>query len=111
MVLSPEDIVAADEAVRERQVPLLSRSRILNLNGTWHFRLDPDDVGENDGWFRPGTVRDRTIPVPAPWQFVFEELRDYDGEAWYERTFTIPEQYRGRRIVVVFGAVDYSAKV
>ncbi len=92
-------------------IPLLKRHVILNLGGDWHLKMDPEDVGEAEGWFKPGAVRGRRIPVPAPWQFVFEDLRHYIGSVWYERSFTIPEKYKDRRIAVVFVSVDYQAKV
>jgi beta-galactosidase/beta-glucuronidase len=92
-------------------IPLLKRHVILDLGGDWHFKVDAEDVGEAEGWFIPGTVRDRQIPVPAPWQFVYDDLRHYVGAAWYERSFSVSEAHRDRRIAVVFIAVDYAAKV
>src|SRR4026207_1203809 len=61
----------------------MSRSR-LNLDGTWHFFLDPKQR------LRPDTLTDETpraIRVPGPWQAQFDDLRDYSGLAWYRRTF------------------------
>ena len=92
-------------------IPLLKRHVILDLGGDWHFKVDAEDVGEAEGWFIPGAVRDRQIPVPAPWQFVYDDLRHYVGAAWYERNFSVSEAHRDRRVAVVFIAVDYAAKV
>ena len=61
----------------------MSRSR-LNLDGTWHFFLDPKQR------LRQDTLADETpraIQVPGPWQAQFDDLRDYSGLAWYRRIF------------------------
>ena len=61
----------------------MSRSR-LNLDGTWHFFLDPKQR------LSPEALADQTpraIQVPGPWQAQFDDLRDYSGLAWYRRTF------------------------
>nr|MDQ2996981.1 hypothetical protein [Chloroflexota bacterium] len=61
----------------------MSRSR-LNLDGTWHFFLDPKQR------LSQHTLADETpraIQVPGPWQAQFDDLRDYSGLAWYRRTF------------------------
>ena len=41
----------------------------VNLNGTWEFVFDPDDVGKQEGWYLPefkGYVDQ--ICVPYPWE-------------------------------------------
>ena len=41
----------------------------LNLNGTWEFAFDPDDVGEKEEWFLPnGADFPLQIQVPYPWE-------------------------------------------
>jgi len=54
--------------VRVNPVLRHDRERALSLDGTWLFRLDPDERGRAQGWFkRPGALRDR-IEVPGCWQ-------------------------------------------
>lgn len=56
------------------------------LNGTWEFRLDPDDVGRAQGWHEPEAPGDwATIEVPAMWQVAGHP--DYNGWAWYRLRF------------------------
>ena len=51
------------------------------------------------------------IEVPGSWQARIPELRDYVGRASYTRDISIPESWKGRRIFLCFGAVDYYADV
>jgi len=99
----------------------MSRSR-LNLDGTWHFFLDPKQR------LRQDTLADeppRAIQVPGPWQAQLEDLRDYSGLAWYRRTFDVlgdrdqvleslstnTQHPTPNTYVLHFGAVDYHATV
>lgn len=90
---------------------LLGRDRILDLNGKWHFRTDPEGRGEEKDWHRGGEVRDRELLVPSPWQLQADDLLDYCGSAWYERDFQIPDEFADQRSVIVFEAVDYLSRV
>jgi hypothetical protein len=92
-------------------VTTLERPTQVSLNGDWFFRTDPKNVGEAEGWFRPGGVRDRVVPVPLPWQLAVPELREYLGVAWYARKFRVPPSAHGRRVAVEFLGVDNSAKI
>ena len=88
----------------------LDREVMLSLDGTWRFAPDPDDRGQADGWHRSG-VQGRPCPVPAAWQFLFDDLRDYRGPVWYERELTVSADHAGRRVALVFAGVDYHATV
>jgi hypothetical protein len=81
----------------------------LSLSGEWSFWRDPQ------GRFSPEHLPDDgnfSVQVPAPWQSQDESLRDYTGTAWYRRTFqALPDWLENRRLVLMFGAVDYLAQV
>jgi hypothetical protein len=73
-------------------------------------------ASERDG--RPAEERHgdpfgQTIEVPFPWESTLSGIArpDYDGVAWYRRTFTLSDTWQGQRIWLCFGAVDWSAKV
>lgn len=74
-----------------------TRERV-SLDGVWDFRLDRDEQ-----W--------RAIQVPGVWQAQFEDLRETHGVTWYRRSFTVPKAFRGRHVVLGFGAVNYLADV
>jgi hypothetical protein len=90
---------------------VLERHIVAPLNGDWHFKADPQNVGETEGWYQPGKIRDRTIVVPSSWEVIFGDLRTYNHSAWYERNFLVPANVKGRRIAAVFMGVNWSAKV
>src|SRR5262245_24358186 len=66
----------------------------LSLDGTWDFKLE-------------GTGAWRATVVPGPWQAQFADLRDASGRAEYRRRFALPPEWRGREVVIRFGAVNY----
>jgi beta-galactosidase len=90
---------------------------ILDLDGTWSFRLDPQNLGEPEAWFAPSISFASPIQVPGAWdaQGFGEETEklqhNYVGKGWYRRHVTIPGQWRGSQVFVCFGGVYRSAKV
>ena len=41
----------------------------INLNGTWEFAFDPDDVGNSEEWFSSNSPEyPLEIRVPYPWE-------------------------------------------
>ena len=89
----------------------LQRPLKISLSGDWHFREDPEDIGEKDVWNRPGQVRGRVSPVPLPWQLAFDDLRDYSGTGWYEKEVNIPTQYQGKRIFLATYGISNEARI
>ncbi len=81
-----------------------------DLSGFWRFKTDPSDVGEREGW-EGGLPDHRLIPVPASWNDIFDDVRNYTGTAWYETDLHIAKALRGQRIHLRFGSVQYEAKV
>lgn len=82
------------------------------LNGPWRFDFDPQDAGEKENWQQSHTFS-KSINVPFPWQSELSGIHDteYQGAVWYQRDITIPKNLLDRRVFLVFGAVDYQAKV
>jgi beta-glucuronidase len=82
----------------------------LDLSGFWDFRLDPDEIGEREGWFT-GLESPRAIAVPASWNEQFQDTRDYLDVAWYARQVYVPQGWKGQRITLRVGSANYAAKV
>ncbi|TRW17319.1 beta-glucuronidase [Glacieibacterium frigidum] len=80
------------------------------IGGVWRFRTDPSDIGEREGW-ENGLAQFRLIPVPASWNEIFDDVRNYTGTAWYETYLNVARSLKGQRIVLRFGSVQYAAKV
>jgi len=85
---------------------------IIALSGTWHFRTDPDNRGEDSGWPGPGAVGEgwEEVAIPSTWQ-VSEKTAEYMGPAWYRREFDAPEAWKGQVVRVEFEAVYHTAEV
>jgi len=82
----------------------------LDLSGFWTFKLDPDEVGESQGWF-DGLRDSRQIAVPGSWNEQFDDAYHYLGMAWYVREFYVPSGWKGQRILVRIGSANYFARV
>lgn len=93
-----------------------SSRQSIPLDGTWEFRLDPDQVGMSEQWYLASNdwpeEASRSITLPHTWQ---EEdgCSDYTGMAWYRRTITVPENIDPdrQRTFIKFGAADYRTEV
>lgn len=102
---------ATQENVARLLLPQQNAHRnVLDLSGFWQFQLDPEDAGANVGWVH-GLPMPRMIAVPSSWNDLFDDAADYLGPAWYFREAWIPDAWRGRRIFLYFGSVNYAAQV
>ncbi|MGW0228077.1 glycoside hydrolase family 2 protein [Actinopolymorpha singaporensis] len=104
---------SADPSAHPR--PQVRRETWTDLCGLWRFAFDDGDEGLARRWFESGKaeVFDRTIRVPYPPESKLSEVHDpsFHPVVWYERTFTAVPPPDGDRILLHFGAVDYSATV
>jgi hypothetical protein len=82
----------------------------LDLSGQWRFRTDPGVVGDREHWEKPELPDSdwEEQAVPAYWENtgVLNKGRVYDGVAWYRRSVTVPPSWRGKTVVLEFGAID-----
>src|SRR5579883_173029 len=69
----------------------------ISLDGPWTFQF--------------GDEAPHQIYVPAPWESQRPDLRERAGTAVYERAFTVPKEFEGKRVLLKFGAVDYFSEV
>ena len=92
--------------------PQFERRAWLNLNGVWEFEMDPGESGEQQGW-TGGKPFSQAITVPFPPESTLSGIghTDFMSCVWYRRTFSIPETWANKRILLHFGAVDYDATV
>jgi len=92
----------------EHPRPQFVRDRWLNLNGTWQFETDPDRRGRERGL--PDTVRladEIVVPFCPESRLSGIAQTDFIPAVWYRRPFRIPDAWRGQRVLLHFGAVDY----
>jgi beta-glucuronidase len=84
----------------------------IPLSGEWRFSIDKDQAGEKQGWADPAfdDLSWATVSVPHTWN-VMPDYSEYEGLAWYRRTFTIPAESRDAHLRLRFEAVFYLARI
>lgn len=84
----------------------------IPLSGEWCFSVDKDQVGEGQGWANAEFDDSAWVAVSVPhtWN-VMSEYSDYEGLAWYRRTFTAPLESRDSHVRLRFEAVFYLVRV
>ncbi len=89
-------------------IPARAATRV-SLNGNWQFRVDPKGRGQVEEWSKAPPDNTQTVQVPGTWNIGTYD--DYEGIAWYFRTFEIPPELRGKHIEIHFGATFYRARI
>ncbi|HWS99756.1 MAG TPA: glycoside hydrolase family 2 TIM barrel-domain containing protein [Pyrinomonadaceae bacterium] len=80
-----------------------------DLNGEWQFVTDPSKQGEARGWHRRARFDAETVRVPHTWNV--GKYEDYEGTAWYFKSFAVPAEMLGRHVELNFGATFYRSRV
>src|SRR5690349_11139641 len=93
--------------------PQFEREQWQNLNGAWEFEFDDANAGLGADWAAGNRKFSRSITVP----FCFESKASGIGDTsfhpwvWYRRELIIPDEWKGKQVLLHFGAVDYRAMV
>ena len=82
----------------------------LDLSGIWDFQADPDETGEQAGWFNQ-LASPRPMAVPGSWNDQYEDLQNYLGLSWYLKRTYIPSSWRRQRVFLRVGSANYYATV
>ncbi|QBI56313.1 AbfB domain-containing protein [Streptomonospora litoralis] len=100
------DDVSPSNALPEYPRPQMVRDDWRNLNGEWEW--EPAQEGEAPPF---GRTLDRSILVPYPVESALSGIGEDTDRMWYRRTFTVPEDWKGRHVKLNFDAVDWRADV
>jgi beta-glucuronidase len=94
--------------LRPQDTPTRERK---SLDGLWHFALDPDGVGRDEGWWNGSLAGAREVPVPASYNDIFAdaEVHNHVGDVWYQTLVRVPARWAGERIVLRFDAATHGA--
>ena len=98
----------------EHPRPDFMRETFMNLNGEWAFAYDDANEGLRGRWYKPGTPLPLKITVPFAYQTKLSGLGPTDAihpVIWYRRSFALPQEMTGKRVLLRFGAVDYACRV
>lgn len=99
--LDPENVLP------EYPRPIMEREKWQNLNGLWNYAIRPKNEAKP-------TDMDGEILVPFAVESSLSGVMKPLGQhkaLWYEREFTVPSSWKGNRILLHFGAVDWHAQV
>src|SRR5712692_939771 len=96
----------------EHPQPQFIRDSWLNLNGEWQFEFDDKNAGLAENWGSSERPFSRKITVPFCFESPLSGIGDtsFHPWVWYRRTFTLPPEWKGKRVLLHFGAVDYRAQ-
>ena len=86
--------------------PQLVRGEWQNLNGLWDYAITEKDA-------KPETYEGKIlVPFAAESALsgVGRSVTEKDA-LWYSREFRVPRQWKGRRVMLNFGAVDWKTEV
>lgn len=84
-------------------------STVISLSGSWRFALDPQDLGEKEMWSQqtlkdevqlPGSTdqNGKGEPATIASRDYWTRSWSYLGNAWYQKTVTIPEDWKDHRV-------------
>ncbi len=98
----------------EHPDPQRFRDAWVNLNGPWDFAVDAGRNGLAAGWLAARNwPAQRTISVPFCPESKLSgvKIKDFMPAVWYRRTFQVPTDWKGKRVRLHFGAVDFDCRV
>jgi beta-galactosidase/beta-glucuronidase len=101
------EYVNHDKVLPEYPRPQMVRKEWRNLNGLWNYAIRPKEESKPD-------IFDQKILVPYPIESALSGIKKPVGgenKLWYQRSFEIPDGWKGQRIILHLGAVDWETTV
>ena len=98
--------VSPENAHPEYPRPQMVRQDWLKLNGLWDLAITGKDA-------KRATFQTQILvpfPVESALSGVMRPVSEND-RIWYRRDFEVPNKWKGRRVLLHFGAVDFEATV
>lgn len=120
---SKEEVFAEDNFINPLPRAVVRQNSPILLDGEWHFSLDPEDAGLQEGWHLghyyqdtahwPGSIEDHI--AAAKGQQAGKTWHD-KVVAWYECSFPLPVRINGNgtehsMLLLTFGACGYETRV
>jgi beta-mannosidase len=83
-----------------------------SLDGLWRYQLEHEgESGESLGYHSRELDTSSWPEMPLPVNWYLTDVGDFFGTIWFRTTFEVPDDLRGQRLFLRFGAVDYYAEV
>lgn len=99
--VNPKDVLS------EYPRPQMVRNEWMNLNGLWDYAIRSKEVTEIMEY-------EGTLLVPFPLESALSGVQGRllpDERLWYRRRFAISEVWKGQKLLLHFGAVDWKTEV
>lgn len=95
-----------EKVLPEYPRPVMERNEWKNLNGLWSYAIT--EKGKSPASY------EGQILVPFAVESSLSGVGKTvgaDKELWYQRTFTVPTSWKGKKVMLNFGAVDWKADI
>ena len=91
--------------------PQFVRPGWMNLNGTWQFEIDHGASGRARGLMeKEKLAQEILVPFCPESALSGVNYKDFMAAVWYRRSFNLPAEAAGKRVLLHFGAVDYKCE-
>jgi beta-galactosidase/beta-glucuronidase len=92
--------------------PRFERDAWMNLNGTWTYAFDFGESGlQRDFNESKGFDNNITVPFCPESPLSGVEYKDFINSMWYHRAVEVPAAWEDKKILLNFGAVDYTSSI
>jgi len=99
--------VSSEKALPEYPRPQMVRKDWQNLNGLWDFAVTAKEDAQ------PAQFEGKILvpyPIESALSGVMRQVSEKE-RLWYRRTFNVPAAWKGQRILLHFGAIDWESIV
>ncbi len=89
-------------------VSLWAQRDTISLNKDWQFKIDKQGIGFDKLWNATPWKSERIVTLPHTWN-VEKENETHYGWGWYQKKWFVPTAWKGKQVVLQFGAVNHTA--
>jgi sialate O-acetylesterase len=73
----------------------------INLSGIWDFK-----VGDDSSFLKGDKISSDAAKLMVPAHWDIQGYNDFDGFAWYKKSFFLPKDFNGKDMILLLGRID-----